>query len=514
LNAVAKLREAGIITRNLVVLPNLSNISLANNGTHVSLGSKKLSDLMARPQSGMTANHEKYLGDLVIKITEHFLPLFVDTYSAAPYRLAFNDFHPEKILAFLPHELDFSHLRMIWRRWKKKASIRIMGKTLTPFGPEWLDRLISRMFRLKGDTVPDFRLIDYFACLMSSDEAPALDGKADNETRLKKDLADMGIFDTRMPLYLLYRLRKYKDMKFSGFEGRYYSLFHSFGQDLAHAVNLQMLITALAYQYIVSGQVGHEDIPDDPITESERRQVFFGTAIGIPTFYVKKDSKNHFLGRVLDRTKKTRKSHRYQGYNRIGNQDYRMALLSLLREDGRELIRELGLEATINDLENRLNHPRRLSVSAKFNQGIVQRLSRLKRKTITNPKDVPADEFNLAAEDYYREELKEIHTKEALAHVKRSFESLDLWVMYREPSYRNVVETVLGAERPSAFLERIQDGFLAETLEEKDLLAFARLLILQIHVDKKKQAFISAGTTSHSGGRPKNPTIFTTLSKG
>ncbi|MFP4030619.1 MAG: hypothetical protein ACLFTV_03540, partial [Desulfococcaceae bacterium] len=39
LNAVSKLREAGIITRNLVVLPNLSNVSLANNGTHVSLGS-------------------------------------------------------------------------------------------------------------------------------------------------------------------------------------------------------------------------------------------------------------------------------------------------------------------------------------------------------------------------------------------------------------------------------------------------------------------------------------------
>ncbi|MCX7636143.1 MAG: hypothetical protein N2Z74_10420, partial [Syntrophales bacterium] len=32
LNAVKKLREAGILTNNLVVLPNLSNISLANNG--------------------------------------------------------------------------------------------------------------------------------------------------------------------------------------------------------------------------------------------------------------------------------------------------------------------------------------------------------------------------------------------------------------------------------------------------------------------------------------------------
>ena len=102
LNAVAKLREAGIIANNLVVLPNLSNVSLANNGTHISIGSRKLGKLLADPASGFTAPDEKRLGDLVIKMTEHFLPLFVGTYSAAPYRLAFTDFHPERALGFLP----------------------------------------------------------------------------------------------------------------------------------------------------------------------------------------------------------------------------------------------------------------------------------------------------------------------------------------------------------------------------------------------------------------------------
>jgi len=93
-NAVLKLREAGIITSNLVSLPNLSNISLANNGTHVSLGSTKISRLLHDPSSGFSARDEKYIGDLVVKIVEHFLPLFVGTYSAAPYRLDFVDFHP------------------------------------------------------------------------------------------------------------------------------------------------------------------------------------------------------------------------------------------------------------------------------------------------------------------------------------------------------------------------------------------------------------------------------------
>ena len=54
-NAVLKLREAGIITSNLVSLPNLSNISLANNGTHVSLGSNKISHLLGDPSSGFSS---------------------------------------------------------------------------------------------------------------------------------------------------------------------------------------------------------------------------------------------------------------------------------------------------------------------------------------------------------------------------------------------------------------------------------------------------------------------------
>ncbi len=90
MNAVSKLREAGIITNNqagiitnnLVVLPTLSNTSLANNGVHISLGSKQLTGLCKENKAA--AVHEKYLGDLATKIMEHFLPLFVTTYSAAP----------------------------------------------------------------------------------------------------------------------------------------------------------------------------------------------------------------------------------------------------------------------------------------------------------------------------------------------------------------------------------------------------------------------------------------------
>lgn len=253
LNAVAKLRDAGIILNNLVVLPNVSNVSLANNGTHISIGSRRLTAALADVNSGFKATHEKLLGDLAIKISEHFLPLFVGSYTAAPFRLAFSDFHPEKALGFLPHELDYTHLRMLWRRWRKKANISIFGQPVTPFGPTALDSFVSRTFGLKGDFVPDYRLVDYLVCLLSTDRSPALNGEIGNSERLRRDLADMGVFDEQMSTYLLFKQREYAKIGFSGFEGRHYSLFPAFSGDMGRAAGLQTLITALAYKYMTQG---------------------------------------------------------------------------------------------------------------------------------------------------------------------------------------------------------------------------------------------------------------------
>jgi len=111
---------------------------------------------------------------------------------------------------------------------------------------------------------------------MSTNESPALDGKLGNTDRLKKDLSDLGVFDEKMAPYFLYRLREYSKMGFSGFEGRHYSLFGNLETDMAIAINLQLLVTALAYKLVLLGKVSHRHIPDDPFVESERTQIFFG----------------------------------------------------------------------------------------------------------------------------------------------------------------------------------------------------------------------------------------------
>jgi hypothetical protein len=395
-----------------VVLPNTSNICLANNGTHVSLGSRKLTALLKDPASGFTARHEKYLGDLVIKILEHFLPLFVGTYSATPYRLDYSEFHPECVLGFLPHELDFDHLRMLWRRWQKKADIRVFGKTVTPFGPPWLDRAIRAVFRLRGDFLPDFRLIDYLVALRSTEKSPALDGMLHNHDRLKQDLAELGVFDKRMSLYLFNKLREYATMGFSGFEGRSYSLFFSLEEDMAGAVDLQNLLAALAFQYIAGGIADHDRIPDDPFVESERRQIVFGRAVGIPTFFVRQDTQNLFLQRIIEKTQRVRASRRYPGYWRVHHREYCRALVRLIREDGADLIKTLGMAERIADLEKRLEDPDRCSALGKLTRAILQ------KARAASPMAMQAANFNRSAEDYYRNDLRKAHAMEGVRFLE------------------------------------------------------------------------------------------------
>ncbi|MFH1985100.1 MAG: hypothetical protein ABIL58_24955 [Pseudomonadota bacterium] len=477
LNAVGKLKEAGIITNNLVVLPNTSSTCLSNNGVHISLGSRKLGRLLAGG-SGFGPQEEKYLGDLTLKIMEHFLPLMVGTYSAAPYRLDFEDFHPEKALGFLPHELEFTHLRMLWRRWKKKADLNCFGRPLTPFGPLWLDQIIARGFRLRGDLVTDFRIIDYLVAVLGTEENPSMDGTLGNDRRLKQDLAASGVFDPAMPLYLPVRNRPFADYGYSGFEARYYSQFFEPGADLRHAVNLQALVAALAYRYALSGACTHLTIPDSPFIESERRQVLFGAAIGIPTFYVRKDTRNHFIRRVVEKTSGTRQSRRYAGYIRVLQSEYKRALLDVLRTDGADLIEAMGLDGTISDLSRRLSSEGDWA-SSRLVDGILETAG------AKNAMAMPAAVFNAAAETYYRQDLKRRHLAQALKDVCADADALDDWQTWREGYFNQSLLELLDGRSARQTVEMHQAAILDETVPPAHLTTLIQLILLCIHKDAR-----------------------------
>lgn len=464
LNAVAKLRDAGIINSNLIILPNTSNISLANNGTHISLGSKKIQQALEDKTNGFNEAHEKLLGDLVIKISEHFLPLFVGTYTAAPYRIDFEKFHPETALGFLPHELDFTHLRMFWRRWKSKAKIKFIGRPITPFGPNFVDHTVSSSLGLKGDYVPDFRLIDYPAALLSTEAHAALDGKLGNQDLLKEDLDKMGIFDKNMSMYLLFKLREFQKMGYCGFEGRHYSLFHSIEQDMGQAVNLQILIQALAYKLIAEGKVTHADIPDTPEIESERRQIFFTAAAELKKFSIKQDTQNNFLNTLLGSACKIKKSRRNKGFNVVRLEDYRDALLTYLKNEAGELITSLGLEETISDLEARLHS----------SQSVADRLVKdiLKDEKHDNPIKLSGKRFNTKAEAYYRTDLRTKHLAEAMDSLCAQVNSLS-----HEQTQTLQTELAINTEL-SEWLFQTKQHLLSDALNSDGIRKLVALIIV------------------------------------
>jgi hypothetical protein len=487
LNAVVKLKEAGILYNNLAVLPSVSSIGLSNNGLHLSLGSSRLRALIEDGTSGFTARHEKYAADLAVKIVEHFLPLFVGTYTAAPYRFSFPDFHPEKALGFLPHELDYTHLRMFWRRWKKKAKIKVLGNSITPFGPQWLDRFFGRMLNLKGDYVPDNRLLNYLVFLMSTETSPALNGVQGNTADLKNDLADLGVFHRDMSVYLLYKPREYRVMGFSGFEGRFYSLFDSFTDDLGSAAAMQNLITALAYKYIIEKKVGPHHIPDRPFIESERRQTIFDAAVGIPTFFVRGNSDNLFLKSLLTGTSGVRQSRRYPGYLRVRLDDYRKALLDRIRDDAPELIEMFGMEGVIDDLARRIGKENEATAASKLKRGVLQATG------LKSPLDASGDDYNLACEKYYREGLLLKHLNEALDLFGLDLQRMEAGWSATADSPGDALRFVVGNSSATAYYDRLRKGLKKGSMSEEELVKLVYLLLIVEHVDRSRKGETKQG---------------------
>jgi len=483
LNTIAKLKEAGIVTNNLVVLPNTSNTSLANNGTHISLGSNVLTALFKNRGIEHGGRYEKYFGDLVIKIVEHFLPLFVTTVSAAPFRLGFNDFHPEKLLGFLPHELDYTHLRMIWRRWKKKANLRFCGHRMTPLGPERLDRFISKILRLRGDFVPDVRLVDYLVALQSVEQSPALNGSFGNQELLKMDLTEMGVFDTRMAMYLPYRLRELQQMGFSGFEGRHYSLFPSLLNNMAQAVNLQLIVTALAYHWVATGKIRHHHIPDDPFTESERRQIFFASSIGLPTFFVRAETGNHLLRKILARTKGQRHSRRYKGYVRVGVEAYKKACLDMLFEDRSRVFDSAEVGEELTGMQALLAGDR-ISAADELTRGILRDSG-----SSGSAMNRDAEEFNRTAERYYRTTLWSGHMKEGLQVLMDDGKRLD---SCSDQYFAQMRQEVAGNKGAAEVIQQLGNKVIADQADSDDtrrLIMLSMLIVEQEHRQSMTQSY-------------------------
>jgi hypothetical protein len=402
----------------------------------------------------------------------------VGTYSAAPYRIDFADFHPEKLLSFLPHELDFTHLRFMWREWKEKARMRVLGRAVTPYGPQEVDNFRARILGLRGDLVPDYRLLNYPVAWLATEHSSALDGTPGNVGRLVAELDELGVVDKRLAFYMPVRLREFGRMGFSGFEGRYYSLFPTFQRDMAPAGDLQQLLLMVAYRLVLDGSITPEDIPDDPTSESERRQPFFYAAAGLPAFYVHKKSRNGLLRDILPHCKRTRSSWRHPDYLRVSIRDYREALITWLEVNARETIDQAEAKLTMIELRFRL-----------ADQGLQAH-----RRTIDsvaqaagggNPMALRSREFNRVAEQYYRETLRKANLREAVEQLREQAAAL---AKSDRPELGALVRFGVRVQDHVRFLDSIAERLVNDELTAQEVTTVLNLLLLLSTLETEEKA--------------------------
>jgi hypothetical protein len=228
---------------------------------------------------------------------------------------------------------------------------------------------------------------------------------------------------------------------------------------------------------MAEGRYDHRHIPDTPGTESERRQIFFGHALGLPTFFVKRTTRNRFLLRILRKTKQIRNSRRYPGYLRIYQKEYCRALIDVLCEDGADLIEQMGCRELLVDLRQRIEYPEEFSVAGRLTSDIMSTLG------TKQPLQVDAPEFNRAAEEFYRTTLRRRHMDEALEILGRELPRLEQLADHHD-SVRITLKMVCGQKSLAAAYAQLMEGARYQHLHDDDLLRLINLLLLSVHADQ------------------------------
>jgi hypothetical protein len=226
---------------------------------------------------------------------------------------------------------------------------------------------------------------------------------------------------------------------------------------------------------MVTGQIDHQHIPDDPSVESERRQVFFGSAVGLPTFFVRSDTGNALLKKIIARAHRVRMSRRYPGYLRIHNLEYRRALLRVLYEDAADLIEMLGMRDDLADLDARLNQPEIFSACGRLTRGILDKAG------AGNPLSVSADVFNRAAETYYRTDLKNRHVREAFQVLAEDLTGLEEASDAAGQEARALLYGILKGKAAGAFLKSVSAEMTEGAVTAATLEKTINMVLVQIH---------------------------------
>ena len=135
------------------------------------------------------------------------------------------------------------------------------------------------------------------------------------------------------------------------------------------------------------------------------------------------------------------------------------------------------IREVIDDLSRRLEKPEDHSAVGRLTRGI------LGKSGAASPLAQSAADFNLAAERYYREELRLRHCEESLNFLAADLQALEDKDMTAE--LRPALRYVLSIEHPVSYLDRLRRTLLRGEAGETELLRLIYLILLTVYQDRR-----------------------------
>jgi hypothetical protein len=125
------------------------------------------------------------------------------------------------------------------------------------------------------------------------------------------------------------------------------------------------------------------------------------------------------------------------------------------------------------------------------------------RLNAKSPMSVPAEQFNQAAEDHYRETLKHSHIVESLEYLERDLQRLDQAACIGDNAIIEALKYNLQGQSAGNFLKNIKRDLLAEELDIESLQRLINLLIFSIHRDQTRaEQALQASRTEDESSTP------------
>jgi hypothetical protein len=132
----------------------------------------------------------------------------------------------------------------------------------------------------------------------------------------------------------------------------------------------------------------------------------------------------------------------------------------------------------MKDLWERINNFDEYSVSSRLIKGI------LNSKQKHSPLNMDSDEFNNAAESYYRGDLKRRHISEALLSLKEDCRMIDKSILSSNDSLSKTLRFILNDSRATQILDILKDDVVEERVDLEHLIKLIHLILVVEYTDQ------------------------------